>query len=123
MINSVDNSIINMVLNNAKTQESQKTQETNVIKAEDTALKSDQTSEQNTDTLELSAEAQSYLDTISDETENSTETSVIETSTNDSTLDELYTYTESELKKLLALGEITQSEYDEEMASRSITTS
>ncbi len=37
-------------------------------------------------------------------------------------VNELYSYTESELKELLSSGEITQIEYDNEMANRGITT-
>lgn len=100
MISSVDNNIINMVLNNAQTQKSQNTGETqkpSVINAEETALSSAQQTA-NTDTLELSTQAQSYLDEVN--------------------TDELYTYTGSQFKQFLNLGKITQSEYDEEMASR-----
>ena len=120
MISSVDKSTINMVLNNAKTKETRKTEDSDVINMSEDA--SAQTA-QNLDTLELSTDAQTYLDTINSESEEtaSAETTAAESSSDDST-DELYTYTESELAKMLALGEITQSEYDQEMASRNIVT-
>ena len=122
MINSVDSSTLNVVLNNSKTQETQQTKAASVISASDTSLATAQSSAAlNTDTLELSTDAQSYLDTINSESDASSEVTVSESTEETDTVDELYTYTESELRKMLALGEISQSEYDAEMASRSAT--
>ena len=108
---------MNPVMNNPEMQETrqvQKTREAEVSKAEDTIPQ--ETARQNIDKLELSAEAQSYLDEVNSPTDSAEETA--ETVN----VNELYSYTESELKDLLSSGEITQIEYDNEMASRGITT-
>ncbi len=111
-INSVDQNTINVVLQNAKVKETEKTEEVSSTLTADTAA-----SGTNTDTLELSSSAQSYLST-----ETETSTSALQTSSadEDEDTDELYTYTESELAELLANGDITQSEYDAELARRGI---
>lgn len=76
------------------------------------------------DTVELSAEAEQYLDSSAeDTTEETTDESTIQLSdysSDDSSeeLDELYTYTVDELEDLLIDGAITQSEYNTEMAKR-----
>lgn len=115
-INSVDQSAINIVLNNAKTLEAEKTAKTSsVIKAEDTAAAAANTAV-NTDTLELSTDAKTYLDTI--ESEETTSASAETSASTEDSVDDLYTYTESQLKELLINGDISQSDYNAEIARR-----
>ena len=114
MISSVDNNTINMVLNNAKMQGIQSTRNSGAGNTAETSVQSEKA--ENTDTLELSAQAKSYLNEVNEEESEST----VETAASEEiNTDELYTYTDSQLKQLLTLGKITQSEYEEEMASRS----
>ncbi len=118
-INSVDQSTINVVLNNAKTLETEKTAKASlVIKAEDTAAASVNTAA-NADTLQLSTQAQTYLDAIESEetTSVSAETSASAEDSEES-VEDLYTYTESQLKELLINGDISQSDYNAEIARR-----
>lgn len=82
------------------------------------------------DTVELSTEAEQYL--TEDTTNNNAGVNILEEYTSDSTdstdstgasdstdsLDELYTYTDDELADLLRDGEITQTQYNTEMAKR-----
>lgn len=118
-INSVDQSAINVVLNNAKTLEAEKTAKTSsVIKAEDTAAAAANTAV-NTDTLELSTDAKTYLDTIeSEETTSASAETSASTEDSEDSVDDLYTYTESQLKELLINGDISQSDYNAEIARR-----
>ncbi len=120
MLNSIDQNTINMVLDNAKSKETQKTQQTsNAIKVEDNAMGTTAAAP-NVDELELSTDAQTYLDAVNAETQTADSSSSAE-ATGEGTsaaIDELYTYTESELAELLANGDITQREYDEEIARR-----
>lgn len=118
-INSVDQSTINVVLNNAKTLETEKTAKaSSVIKAEDTAAAA-ASAAVNTDTLELSTDAKTYLDTIeSEETTSVSAEATASAEDSEDSIDDLYTYTESQLKELLINGDISQSDYNAEIARR-----
>ncbi|MGN1120009.1 MAG: hypothetical protein ACI4Q4_06600 [Oscillospiraceae bacterium] len=70
------------------------------------------------DTVELSDEAQKYLAEDAN-TESEQATAIAANNDSDEELDELYTYTDDELDDLLANGDITQLEYNTEMAKRS----
>lgn len=74
------------------------------------------------DTVELSSEAQQYL-SAENEAEESTETSALteisSSSTEEISSTELYSYTDDQLSELLSKGEITQLQYNTEMAKRS----
>jgi len=67
------------------------------------------------DTVELSDEATEYLS--SEETAQST--SEVSADSDQISASDLYSYTDDELDDLLAKGEITQLEYNTEMAKRS----
>lgn len=102
--------------------------------SEKTAAKAEQTAK-NYDTLDLSESAVQYLAKTENEntaTENGGESQaenavskaaaelVSESSDDTETIDstELYSYTDDQLSKLLSKGEITQLEYNNEMAKR-----
>lgn len=91
-----------------------------VIQADTTAVQT-----RKFDTVELSNEAEQYLteDTTTDDTgvnilEEYTSESTSDSSDSSDSLDELYTYTDDELADLLRDGEITQTQYNTEMAKR-----
>ncbi len=91
-----------------------------VIQADTTAVQT-----RKFDTVELSADAEQYLteDTTTDDTgvnilEEYTSESTSDSSDSSDSLDELYTYTDDELADLLRDGEITQTQYNTEMAKR-----
>lgn len=78
------------------------------------------------DTVELSSEAEQYLDSSAeDSTEETTDESAIQlsdyVSEDSDDIDSLYTYTDDELSDLLRDGDITQTEYNTEMAKRGIS--
>lgn len=91
-----------------------------VIQADTTAVQT-----RKFDTVELSNEAEQYLteDTTTDDTgvnilEEYTSESTSDSSDSSDSLDELYTYSDDELADLLRDGEITQTQYNTEMAKR-----
>ena len=91
-----------------------------VIQADTTAVQT-----RKFDTVELSDEAEQYLteDTTTDDTgvnilEEYTSESTSDSSDSSDSPDELYTYTDDELADLLRDGEITQTQYNTEMAKR-----
>ncbi len=91
-----------------------------VIQADTTAVQT-----RKFDTVELSNEAEQYLteDTTTDDTgvnilEEYTSESTSDSSDSSDSPDELYTYTDDELADLLRDGEITQTQYNTEMAKR-----
>ena len=91
-----------------------------VIQADTTAVQT-----RKFDTVELSNEAEQYLteDTTTDDTgvnilEEYTSESSSDSSDSSDSLDELYTYSDDELADLLRDGEITQTQYNTEMAKR-----
>ena len=102
--------------------------------SEKSEAKTAQTTEKKYDTLDLSENAVQYLAKTENEntsTESGTEeqtdnavteaaTQLVSESTDSNTSDstELYSYTDDQLSELLAKGEITQLEYNNEMAKR-----
>lgn len=75
------------------------------------------------DTVELSDEAQQYLSSEESGTEEQTaEAQLLSESTDTSSYEisssELYSYTDDQLSELLSKGEITQLQYNTEMAKR-----
>lgn len=77
------------------------------------------------DTVELSDQAQQYLADESGTEEQTAEAQIIsqttDTSSDSVNTSELYSYTDDELSDLLAKGEITQLQYNTEMAKRGST--
>lgn len=77
------------------------------------------------DTIELSDQAQQYLADESGTEEQTAEAQIIsqttDTSSDSVNTSELYSYTDDELSDLLAKGEITQLQYNTEMAKRGST--
>lgn len=73
------------------------------------------------DTVELSDEAQQYLSTenTTEEQQNTEFSSMLSSSTEEISSSELYSYTDDQLSELLSKGEITQLQYNTEMAKRS----
>ena len=108
-----------------QTAKSEKAENTEDVQAETSAVQ-----DRRFDSVELSAVAEQYLteDTSNDNAgvnilEEYTSDSTDSTGDSDSTdstdsLDELYTYTDDELADLLRDGEITQTQYNTEMAKR-----
>lgn len=107
----------------AKTEKTENTEAAEASAAETPAVQT-----RKFDTVELSTEAEQYLteDTSADNTGVNILEEYTSESTSDSTdsdsLDELYTYTDNELADLLRDGEITQTQYNTEMAKRTTTT-
>ena len=107
----------------AKTEKAENTEAAEAAAAETPAVQT-----RKFDTVELSTEAEQYLteDTSADNTGVNILEEYASESTSDSTdsdsLDELYTYTDDELADLLCDGEITQTQYNTEMAKRTTTT-
>lgn len=103
----------------AKTEKTENTEAAEAAAAETPAVQT-----RKFDTVELSTEAEQYLteDTSADNTGVNILEEYTSESTSDSTdsdsLDELYTYTDDELADLLRDGEITQTQYNTEMAKR-----
>lgn len=77
------------------------------------------------DTVELSDQAQQYLADESGTEEQTAEAQIIsqttDTSSDSVNTSELYSYTDDELSDRLAKGEITQLQYNTEMAKRGST--
>lgn len=77
------------------------------------------------DTVELSDQAQQYLAEGSDTEEQTAEAQILsqttDTSSDSVNTSELYSYTDNELSDLLTKGEITQLQYNTEMAKRGST--
>lgn len=77
------------------------------------------------DAVELSDQAQQYLAEESGTEEQTAEAQIIsqttDTSSDSVNTSELYSYTDDELSDLLAKGEITQLQYNTEMAKRGST--
>ena len=77
------------------------------------------------DTVELSDQAQQYLAEESGTEEQTAEAQILsqttDTSSDSVNTSELYSYTDDELSDLLANGEITQLQYNTEMAKRGST--
>ncbi len=73
------------------------------------------------DTVELSDEAQQYLSTenTTEEQQNTEVSSMLSSFTEEISSSELYSYTDDQLGELLSKGEITQLQYNTEMAKRS----
>lgn len=88
------------------------------------ALDTQQNQTAKTDRVELSAKAQQYLTEESAEQEQTSEAQILSESvdTSDSSTEisssELYSYTDDQLSELLSKGEITQLQYNTEMAKR-----
>ena len=99
-----------------QTAKSEKAENTEDVQAETSAVQ-----DRRFDAVELSAEAEQYL--TEDTANDNAGVNILEEYTSDSTdstdsLDELYTYTDDELADLLRDGEITQTQYNTEMAKR-----
>lgn len=99
-----------------QTAKSEKAENTEDVQAETSAVQ-----DRRFDAVELSAEAEQYL--TEDTADDNAGVNILEEYTSDSTdstdsLDELYTYTDDELADLLRDGEITQTQYNTEMAKR-----
>lgn len=77
------------------------------------------------DTVELSDQAQQYLAEESGAEEQTAEAQILsqttDTSSDSVNTSELYSYTDDELSDLLTKGEITQLQYNTEMAKRGST--
>lgn len=77
------------------------------------------------DTVELSDQAQQYLADESGTEEQTAEAQILsqttDTSSDSVNTSELYSYTDDELSDLLTKGEITQLQYNTEMAKRGST--
>ena len=89
-----------------------------------TAAKSQTVQTRKFDTVELSDEAQQYLSAEESGTEEQTSEAQLlsestDTSSDEISSNELYSYTDDQLSELLSKGEITQLQYNTEMAKRS----
>lgn len=88
-----------------------------------TATKSQTVQTRKFDTVELSDEAQQYLSSEESGTEEQTAEAQLlsestDTSSDEISSSELYSYTDDQLSELLSKGEITQLQYNAEMAKR-----
>lgn len=88
-----------------------------------TAAKSQTVQTRKFDTVELSDEAQQYLSAEESGTEEQTAEAQLlsestDTSSDEISSSELYSYTDDQLSELLSKGEITQQQYNTEMAKR-----
>lgn len=88
-----------------------------------TAAKSQTVQTRKFDTVELSDEAQQYLSAEESGTEEQTAEAQLLSESTDASSDEissneLYSYTDDQLSELLSKGEITQLQYNTEMAKR-----
>lgn len=88
-----------------------------------TAAKSQTVQTRKFDTVELSDEAQQYLSSEESGTEEQTAEAQLlsestDTSSDEISSSELYSYTDDQLSELLSKGEITQLQYNTEMAKR-----
>lgn len=88
-----------------------------------TAAKSQTVQTRKFDTVELSDEAQQYLSAEESGTEEQTAEAQLlsestDTSSDEISSNELYSYTDDQLSELLSKGEITQLQYNTEMAKR-----
>ena len=88
-----------------------------------TAAKSQTVQTRKFDTVELSDEAQQYLSAEESGTEEQTAEAQLlsestDTSSDEISSSELYSYTDDQLSELLSKGEITQLQYNTEMAKR-----
>lgn len=88
-----------------------------------TAAKSQTVQTRKFDTVELSDEAQQYLSAEKSGTEEQTAEAQLLSESTDASSDEissseLYSYTDDQLSELLSKGEITQLQYNTEMAKR-----
>lgn len=88
-----------------------------------TAAKSQTVQTRKFDTVELSDEAQQYLSAEESGTEEQTSEAQLlsestDTSSDEISSNELYSYTDDQLSELLSKGEITQLQYNTEMAKR-----
>lgn len=101
---------------------SENTEKTESVKVSESVPEETVSQARKFDTVELSSEAEEYLaeDTTTDEESVNILEEYAEESSDD--LDELYTYTDDELADLLRDGEITQTEYNTEMAKRTSST-
>lgn len=101
---------------------SENTEKTESVKVSESAPEETVSQARKFDTVELSSEAEEYLaeDTTTDDESVNILEEYAEESSDD--LDELYTYTDDELADLLRDGEITQTEYNTEMAKRTSST-
>lgn len=89
-----------------------------------TSAKSQTVQTRKFDTVELSDEAQQYLSAEESGTEEQTAEAQLlsestDTSSDEISSSELYSYTDDQLSELLSKGEITQLQYNTEMAKRS----
>ena len=96
-----------------QTAKSEKAENTEDVQTETSAVQ-----DRRFDSVELSAVAEQYL--TEDTADDNAGVNILEEYTSDSmdSLDELYTYTDDELADLLRDGEITQTQYNTEMAKR-----
>ncbi len=101
---------------------SENTEKTESVKVSESVPEETVSQARKFDTVELSSEAEEYLaeDTTTDDESVNILEEYAEESSDD--LDELYTYTDDELADLLRDGEITQTEYNTEMAKRTSST-
>ena len=101
---------------------SENTEKTESVKVSESVPEETVSQARKFDTVELSSEAEEYLaeDTTTDDESGNILEEYAEESSDD--LDELYTYTDDELADLLRDGEITQTEYNTEMAKRTSST-
>ena len=88
-----------------------------------TAAKSQTVQTRKFDTVELSDEAQQYLSSEESGTEEQTAEAQLlsestDTSSDEISSNELYSYADDQLSELLSKGEITQLQYNTEMAKR-----
>lgn len=101
---------------------SENTEKTESVKVSESVPEETVSQARKFDTVELSSEAEEYL--AEDTTTNDGSVNILEEYAEESSddLDELYTYTDDELADLLRDGEITQTEYNTEMAKRTSST-
>lgn len=101
---------------------SENTEKTESVKVSESVPEETVSQARKFDAVELSSEAEEYLaeDTTTDDESVNILEEYAEESSDD--LDELYTYTDDELADLLRDGEITQTEYNTEMAKRTSST-
>lgn len=95
----------------------EKAEKTEKVQAQDNAAADSAEQAHRFDTVELSTEAEQYLE---EDSAQDVEYCTTTTDSSDST-DALYTYTDDELADLLRSGDITQTQYNTEMAKRGVS--
>ncbi len=102
------------------------TQSVQAAQTTDSTAAADEVQTKKYDTVDFSDEAQQYLSEDDTETEEQTEEAQLISESVDTSSDsdeitssDLYSYTDEQLSELLAKGDITQLQYNTEMAKRS----